>query len=492
MSTPDLAPRSPARSRLLVFLVLALALAVAAPSASAKGMAPLETGVSDVFDNDLLAFENVKASGAKYAQTLVRWAWIAPKNPPAHWNPADPADPNYDWEAMDLWVTRAVATGLTPVLMVYGAPRWAQACPPGMIDEAAPCRPDPSALAAFARAAAARYSGSFPGLPRVHYWQGLNEPNLSLFFGPQYEGDRAVSPELYRTLINSFYFAVKSVHPTNLVLAAGLGPIAVPGFTIGPMAFTRQLLCMRDNRRPTKGDCGGGVHFDIFDIHPYTTGGPTHTGGKNDVQLGDLEKLVDLLGAADRANRIKGRFGRTPLWITEFAWDTNPPDPGGLEMSIAVRWTAEAMHQAWKSGINHFFWFSLRDFKRDPGEPASAETLETGLYFRGATLADDQPKETLHAFRFPFVSYPERGGLRFWGRTPNSRGGKVVIQIRKPGGWRKAAVVKADKAGMFRGLARGVRYGKNRKGWARAHYHGQSSPPFSMRPVPDFRQPPFG
>lgn len=493
MIEPEVAKPLRARSWLLAVLVLVAVAFAAAPAGANAAMPPLKTGVSDVFDNDLVAFENVKATGASYVQTLVRWAWIAPDRQPAAWNPADPADPHYDWKAMDLWVTRAVATGLTPVLMVYGAPEWVQRCQAtGIIDGAAPCNPDPEALGAFAHAAAARYSGFFAGLPRVRYWQGLNEPNLSLFFNPQYEGNRAVSPELYRTLINRFYFAVKSVHKSNLVLAAGLGPIAVRGFTIGPMAFTRQLLCMKNNRRPTRGNCGGGVHFDIFDIHPYTTGGPTHTSGKNDVQLGDLGKLVDLLKAADRADRIKGKFRHTPIWITEFAWDTNPPDPGGLKMSIAIRWTAEAIHQAWKAGIRNFFWFSLRDFERDPGEPASGGTLETGLYFRGPTVAEDQPKEILYAFRFPFVAYPGKKGLTFWGRTPNSKAGKVVIQVRSTSGWRKIAVVRATKAGMFRGRAHGVRYGGNKKGWVRAHYHGQSAPPFSMRPVPDFRQPPFG
>jgi|SRR5665811_325618 len=61
------------------------------------------------------------------------------------------------------------------------------------------------------------------------------EPNLSLYFNPQFRHGRPVSPTLYRRLINAFYAAVKSVSRSNLVLMAGLGPIAVPGLTIGPM-----------------------------------------------------------------------------------------------------------------------------------------------------------------------------------------------------------------------------------------------------------------
>lgn len=481
-----------ARFWAIALLAVAGALLTGPVTPAAAAMRPLTTGVSDVFDNDAMAFANAQKAGVKRVQTLVRWAQIAPNNEPPNWNPADPADPHYDWKSMDLWVLRAVQAGLTPVLVVYGAPLWTQRCPDSLKDGTAPCNPDPAALAAFATAAARRYSGSFGGLPKVSYWQGLNEPNLSLFFNPQFEGDRPASPDLYRTLINSFYAAVKSVDPSNLVLAAGLGPIAVPGYTIGPMRFTRILLCMKGGRppRPMPGDCGGGVHFDIFDIHPYTTGGPTHTGGANDVELGDLGKLKDLLKAADRAGRIKGSFKSTPLWITEFGWDTNPPDPGGLAMKIATRWTAEALYRAWSAGINDFFWFSLRDFPPQPGVPFS-ETLQSGLYFRGADIAQDQPKQLMYAFRFPFVSFPRKKGLFFWGRTPTSSRGKVRIQIWKRGRWIKAVATRADAAGMFSGVIR-TGYGRNLRGSVRAHFAGESSVPFSMRPVKDFRQPPFG
>ena len=493
MSVLASSPGHRARVRALAIAVLLATLAAAAwsPGAANARVRPLHTGVSYIYDNDLAAFENAKKAGVEIVQTPLRWASVAPHRQPAAWDPADPADPNYDWEFIDQWVSRAVATGLTPVLQVRGTPLWAQRCHTGETDR--PCNPDPAALAAFATAAARRYSGSFGGLPHVPYWQGLNEPNLSLFFEPQFEGDRPVSPDLYRTLINSFYAAIKAVDPSNLVIAAGLGPIAVPKYTIGPMRFTRLLLCMKGHNhpRPTSGDCGGGVHFDIFDIHPYTSGGPTHEGGVNDVELGDLSKLKTLLDAADRAGRIKGAFKHTPLWVMELSWDTNPPDPGGLPMKIESRWIAEALFNSWSIGIEYFFWYSLRDPDPEPSLPFS-QTDQGGLYFRGATVAQDQPKEILFAFRFPFVAYPrEKKGLVFWGRTPTGTPGRVVIQVLKHGHWRKAGVARADSAGIFRGIA-DHRYGRNRKGAARAVYEGGSSLPFSMKPVPDFPHPPFG
>ncbi len=67
----------------------------------------------------------------------------------------------------------------------------------------------------------------------------------------------------------------------------------------------------------------------------------------------------------------------------------------------------------------------------------------------------------------------------------------MIVQVLKRGHWRRAAVVRANSAGIFSGLAR-QRYGRNRHGAARAVYAGRPSLPFSMKPVPDFVQPPFG
>jgi hypothetical protein len=482
-----------ARAGALALLGALIALAAVWATSATAALPPLQTGVSYVLPDEEpeVALKHVREAGAQLALDPLRWSGVAPEDLPSSWNPEDPADPNYSWGQTDRWVQAAAANGLIPVLQIRSAPAWAQRCPPSQIDTGAPCNPDPAALAAFATAAARRYNGQFAGLPQVHYWQGLNEPNLSLFFNPQYDGDRPVSPDLYRVLINSFYAAVKAVDPSNLVLAAGLGPIAVPKYTIGPMRFTRLLLCMSGGKHPhaTAGSCEGGVHFDIFDIHPYTTGGPTHEGGPNDVEIGDLAKLTNLLRAADSAGRIKGAFHHTPLWITEFAWDSKPPDPGGLPIGILNRWTAEAMHEAWSEGIDTFFWFSLRD--SPAGSSPYGETLQSGLYYRGPTVAQDVPKPVVNVFRFPFVAYPGKKGMTFWGRTPSSSGGKVIVQALRNGHWRKLTAVRADEGGIFRGRVQ-TGYGRNHKGKVRAHYRSGASVAFGMRNVPDFIQPPFG
>jgi hypothetical protein len=489
-------PFQSAKRRLNAFLLAGLAViacaGLAPAAASAKNLPPLETGVSYVYGNEPIEFEHVLAAGAKLALKPLRWWEVAPENLPANWNPTNPADPNYDWSFYDTWVRNAVVAGLTPVLQVRGIPPWAQECPvPGPVDT--PCKPSPAKLEDFAKAVAAHFNGSVPGVPRVTYLQGLNEPNLSLFFTPQYEGDKAVSPILYRRLINSFYNGVKSVMPSDVVIAAGLGPIAVPKYTIGPMKFARDMLCMTGRAHPKKikGDsCEGGVHFDVFDIHPYTTGGPTHEGGPDDVELGDIAKLQALLRAADKAGRIQSNLHKkTPLWITELSWDSKPPDPGGLSMKIAKQWISEALYRTWKAGVRNFFWFSIVDF--EPQGLPFPQSTESGLYFWAPTVAAQQPKPIIASFRFPFLAFAESDGLFVWGRTSVYKGGKVAIQVMRGGKYKTLKVIRAGSNGMF-STTLASHYGANKKGAVRAVYAGETSVPFPMKPVGDFIQPPFG
>ncbi|MGV1048807.1 MAG: hypothetical protein ACOYD4_09835 [Solirubrobacterales bacterium] len=485
--------RSAAGSRLLAALSALAAVAALSAAPALAGPRPLNTGISYVDGNDALTMQQLRATGSTLAQTPVRWAVVAPEQQPTSWNPADPADPNYDWSFTDAWVKNAVAAGLTPVFQIRSAPRWADRCTPSATAYDAICKPDPAALAAFTTAAVRRYSGSFGGLPRVAYWQALNEPNLSLFFQPQFEGGKLVSPTIYRNLLNTFYAAVKAVDPSDQVIAGGLGPIAVPGFTVGPMKFTRQLLCMSGGKKPkpTPGNCEGGVHFDIFDIHPYTSGSPSHEGGPNDVEMGDLGKLQNLLHAADRAGRIANTAkGRTPLWITEFSYDSKPPDPGGLAMKIESQWIPEALHQAWRNGVSNFFWYSLVDSEPQPQRPFS-ETLESGLYFWSPTVAGQRPKPAMRAYRFPFLAIREGDGLEYWGRTPDYLGGKIVLEAQHGKRWRRLGVARANSVGIFRGKVK-TGYGETKKGAVRARFGGDASPGFPMRRAGDFPQPPFG
>jgi hypothetical protein len=313
---------------------------------------------------------------------------------------------------------------------------------------------------------------------------------------PQFKNGRPVSPGLYRALNNRLAERVRAVDPTNRVVGGGLAPLRTPG-GIGPLDFMRRLLCLKGRARPvTIQGCSGRTRFDIWANNPYTTGGPFHSSyGIDDVSLGDLPEVPKVLRAGKRYRKVLSFSKSIPLWVTEFSWDSNLPDPGGVSMNILKKWVPEAMHQAWKAGVSKFFWLSLRDWPRASGLPYS-QTYESGLYFRGDNLEADRPKPILNAFRFPFVAYRTRRGLAVWGRTADSRPARLIVSYKYKQGWRNVGSVRAGANGVFTGLLRTKLVTRNR-GFARASVVGggpgqTESLPFSLKPIKNFRQPPFG
>lgn len=460
---------------------------------SAASARPFATGVTvpDLEPVGQIGYDRIRQAGASYTRISMFWQLVAPATRPDQWKPDSPDDPNYNWSAYDLEIVQAVAAGLTPFIQITSAPKWAERCtsPEG----AGTCNPDPVAFAAFAKAAARRYSGNFAGLPRVRYWSPWNEPNLRISFYPQIKSQPQPAPLLYRTLLNRFAAAVKSVNRSNLVIAGGLAPLGGDD-SFAPLSFARRLLCMRgrENPKPVPG-CRGKATFDLWTMHPYTTGGPTHRSiSPNDVQLGDLPEMIRLIRAARSAGKIVTSRSVIPFWITEFSWDSKPPDPGGTPMKVLTEWTAHAMFRSWRAGVSNFFWFTIRDTRRTPGYPFSW-TLESGLYFRGETIEQDRAKANLRVFRFPFVGFPRRGGLYVWGRVPSSTAGTVSIFFRDGSrrGVRKLGQVKAKRSGVFSGFIR-IRRSLARSGRVMAMAEGRKSAAFPLRLTGDYYQPPFG
>src|SRR5207302_3842879 len=165
----------------------------------------------------------------------VNWAFHVAATPPAGFDPPDPASAAYDFARIDAAVRGAVAGGLEPLLVVSHSPAFAEAPRRWPFAYAGSWAPSPQALGQFATALARRYDGSFPDplalgrtLPRVSMFQAWNEPNLARYLEPQWVGEsgrwQAFSPLLYRQLLNAFYVAVKSVQPSDVVVAAGLAP----------------------------------------------------------------------------------------------------------------------------------------------------------------------------------------------------------------------------------------------------------------------------
>jgi hypothetical protein len=499
----------------ILIAAISLALSMGAVfCGSAAAASSFSTGIVDINafqSSDTIPFDRAEAAGTQYLKDNLYWARVVadsgsatrPGTEEVPFDATDPASPYYDWSTYDSFVRSTVERGMAPVLTVTNAPLWGRK---GCTDSEN-CSPKRSEFADFAKAAAARYSGSFDPkdgngvLPRVKYWQAWVEPNLDLFYKPVFKNNGAPSsPYTYRKVLNVFYEAIHSVRSGNVVLAGGLAPNAVPDNAIAPLDFTRRILCMTGNYknpRPKPG-CNARTKADVWAVHPYTSGAPTHFPNNPDnITVAALPRMVKLLRAANKANRLQGDRSRTPLWATEFSWDSNRPDPGGLSWNTQTRWVAQAMYKMFRAGVNTMIWFGLRDENRTGDRPFS-ETFESGLYLRGETTADDEPKKVLKAFRYPFVANKTNYGFNYWGRTPDgslsdSGRPKVAIFARKKGGseFVRVATTRANANGIFAGKVK--RRGFTAKGAVKSKISGgPSSVAFGLEKTRDFYQRPFG
>jgi hypothetical protein len=290
-------------------------------------------------------------------------------------------------------------------------------------------------------------------------------------------------------MVNAFAAAVHAVHEDNIVVAGGLAPFSGAGgvITVGAYLFMRKVLCLSEGAVP-KPTCDDPVHFDVWSTHPYTSGGPTHQARlADDISLGDLPRANRLLEAAVKAGHVVSRRP-VQFWVTEFGWDTSPPDPWAVPLDLHARWVAEALYRMWTSGVSLVAWFGIRD-QATNGRPHSS-VIESGLYFRGKTIARDRPKPALTAFRFPFVAFRSPQGVLVWGRTPSGKREQVVVDQSWKGRWTRRAELQTDRFGIFEktlsvsGPASSLR--------ARLVDGSTRSLPFSLKRPPDRPVNPFG
>jgi hypothetical protein len=441
----------------LVALLAALGLLalLALPSAP-PGQQGLVTGFSSSYylsgDAAGRAFwlDRTVDSGAGIVRLGVEWPAIARSGPPT--DPTDPGDVKYDFSFIDPAVREARARGLDVLLTVNHAPAWAEG--PGRPANANPgtWKPNPSDLADFSQAVAARYSGRFdpdgsgpaPPLPAAQALQVWNEPNQDYWLSPAYQGTTPVSPDHYRLMLNASYQAVKAVNPQMLVVTGGTSPYGDPlppapsadpnNRRIRPVQFWQQLLCVQS------GGCPDPPMFDVFAHQPIdnTGGGPLQSApNPNDASTPDLGRVVNVLRAAESAGALPGSH---PVWVTEFWWDSNPPNSVGAPLDVQARWVEQTLYLFWKAGASAAINFQIGDTTDLPDVHAG---FQSGVFF-----SNGQPKPALTAFRFPFVTERiDQRTLRAWGRAPE--GGTLSIQRQQGADWVTIKELKVSKGAVF-------------------------------------------
>jgi len=417
-----------------------------------------------------LAMRRIRALGGSVARIAVNWREIAPAPAPAAFQARDPASPAYRFAKLDASVRSAVAAGLQPLLVVYDAPTFAEAPHRWRYAYPGTWAPSGLALGEFAAALASRYDGAFPdpqrpgvALPRVRLLQAWNEPNLARYLEPQWvaAGRRwsAFSPPLYRQLLNGFYAGVKSVQPSDRVIAAGIAPEGEPAGVgaMAPVSFLEALLCLNGRERSA---CPQRSRFDVLAFHPLSVYDPdTPASSALDAGISDIAKVTALLARAERLRTVLPAV-RHPLWVTELNWESAPPAAHGVPFALQAAWVARALHRLWVAGVSLVDWQFLVDPYGGAELPLPSGGVERyprpdGLYAPGpgGDTFRARPRPFLRGFTLPVDPLRvNRSTVRVWALLMVPRQVVVLQREVRPGRWRKLARMRADRYGVLNKL----------------------------------------
>jgi hypothetical protein len=392
------------------------------------------------------ALDQMQRLGVTTLHSLVVWRKLAPA-PGARTRPAfDAADPaSYSgWQPYDDLIASAQARGIEVLLTLTAPmPNWASQCAAGAARRWI-CSPRVSDYAAFVRAVATRYSGSYDAggqvLPRVSAWSFWNEPNHENWLRPQ-----RTAPARYRALAQAGLAALAATgHGGDLRLIGETAP-GGGSHSTAPIDFMRAVFCLGCTHRP---------HFSVSGVsdHPYTYAAmaspSSFKGGAGDAPIGSVGRLVKLLDTAAR-NGVVPR--RTPVYLTEFGFQTRPPDPFGVSLRAQAAYLYYSDYLAFRNPRGASVApYELRD------EPHVA-VFNTGLSF-----ADGRPKPALVAYAMPIYVDRLRSGVRVFGLVRSARGTGASVAIQNRLGrrgalFRTVAVARTNRYGYL--LARLPSYG---------------------------------
>ena len=354
----------------------AIAAVTAGPSASSGQML---VGVYDegmtLYGNPAATFPLFKSLRAQVIRLNLHWGGpsaVAERRPV---NPTDPNDSAYDWAPYDRTVQYAARYGIQILFSIIGTPGWENG---GAGWNRAPS--NSRDLQDFALAAATRYSGTWTAtdgshLGAVHLWVAWNEPNNPVFLQPQYR--RAGKNWVVQSAVNYAKICTavyNGIHASGVAgEKVGCGVTAPRGnnnpraarSSVAPLVFLAAL------------HAAGLKRFDAWAHHPYAvtpsetpSTAPRSVAGKapSAITLGNIGTLI----AA-----VTRYWGRIPIWITEYGYQTNPPD-----RFAGVPWAKQATYltQAYAIARNNpritvMLWFLLRDEPALSGWQSGLETV---------------------------------------------------------------------------------------------------------------------
>jgi hypothetical protein len=297
--------------------------------------------------------QTLDSLGVKTVRFTLVWSEVAKQKPV---RPTNPSDAAYDWSQFDPVLRGLRAHGITPVVTLYGSPRWANG-------GHAPNYLPPSGFGTFAYAAAKRY-------PWVRLWTVWNEPNTRVFSVP-------VSPKLYtRRLLNTGYAWLHKANPKNVVA----GGVTSPRRTPSGMSPTTFMAGMRAAR----------AKLDAYAANPYP-GSRQETPDFDPCAECSTLTMARLSSIRSLVTRYFG--ARKPLWLTEYGYQTKPPDRIlGVSPAKQAAYVGRAALKVWQTpGVTMLIQFLVRDEPRAGG-------WQSGLF-----TATGVAKPSRRAFALPLA-----------------------------------------------------------------------------------------
>ena len=341
-------------------------------------------------DNPAAAFETLQALRTQVLRVNLYWGGskYAVANVQPTGDASDPGDPSYDWSLYDRLARYAQTSGIQLLFSIVGTPSWANH---GAGRNHAPT--SFNELENFAHAAAIRYSGFYvppasqqlptlesptDPLPAVKMWTAWNEPNNPVFLAPQYKRVgktwRVESAYQYARICNAVYTGIHAAMKsqteplTGEKVACGVTDprgndnAGSKRASVDPLSFL------------TAAHKYGMKHFDAYAHNPYASAGneaPSYVPkgkAKRRIQMGNIGVLLAL---------IKKYYGPKHLWITEYGYQTNPPDKTimGVSLSKQALYMKQAFAMARKNPrIDMLLWFLVHDQPQITGWQSGLET----------------------------------------------------------------------------------------------------------------------
>ena len=342
-------------------------------------------------------------------------------------------------------------------------------------------------------------------LPRVDYWSMWTEPDQPGWLAPQWrtvDGQQVPdSPRIYRALMDagiSGLYVTGHTFSTDTILVGetapegAVGAVKVGGHeryysetgfydAMAPMVFIRALYCVNSNYRrltgtaasvlgcPTSGSAQAFVNANpgLFDAtgfahHPYFFLFPPNYSSPdaNFVPIADLGRLERGL---DRMLAAYGVRRQIPIYLTEYGYQTNPPDPyqvvSPAEQAVYIN---EADYMAWRDPrVRSVSQFLLYDAGPDAAYPPSSynywDTFQTGLVYGPGSSREHREKPAFAAYRLPIWIPTQRVALRsttlVWGMlrlAPKDTAQKALIQWRgRRGSYRTIKTVDVPASAVY-------------------------------------------